>query len=141
MLTTLKSRFFCEYKCFINSNPLNMSYLTLLPGDSYTYTSSNAQFSTSWFDLVAHLILNLHGTLGIRYGRTVYDHIPIYLGIALPWVVALRLKLIGVKLTTFYAVHPWEDQRTGQMLSWNLVSGHSSPNLKVGFKTFMFNES
>ena len=56
-----------------------MSDITNLPGDSYTYISSNAQSATSWLDHVALSNSDLAGNYKIMHGRTLYDHIPLYL--------------------------------------------------------------
>ena len=82
-----KGRFFREYESFIKSNSLNMSDITNLPGDSYTYISSNAQSSTSWLDHVALSNSELARNFKIMYGHTLYDHIPLYLEVVLPAVV------------------------------------------------------
>ena len=71
-----KVRFFREYESFIKSNPLKMSDITNLPGDSYTYISSNAQSSTSWLDHVALSNSELARNFKIMYGHTLHDHVP-----------------------------------------------------------------
>ena len=64
-----------------------MSDITNLPGDPYIYIRSSAQSSTSWLDHVALSYSKLVRSFKFVYGHTLYDHLPLYLGVVLPTVV------------------------------------------------------
>ena len=80
----VKSRFFKELKSFCAIFDLEISSLSNLPIDSFTFISRNQICGTSWLDHILTSNSALVNDLSILYDYTFEDHIPIKFGLNLP---------------------------------------------------------
>ena len=83
-----KGRFFSEFSKFANENFIQISDISNLPADSYTYISNNNDASTSWLDHVAVSSPGLVFNVEILYGCTFYDHVPLFFNVHIPQLVS-----------------------------------------------------
>ena len=78
-----KGRFFKYFKEFNDNHNLSMAD-SRLPIDSFTYVSAAHKSSTSWLDHIVVLNNNIITNINIKYGDTIFDHIPLEFELIIP---------------------------------------------------------